>query len=59
MNVFTKASQLKTQLEAVVYFIAHLDAEMAGDILDDRRTYQDMPKNTFKLKLGKALNEFK
>lgn len=49
---------LKTQADAVIYFLKRLDIEMVSDILDDNRTYQDFEKCIFIHKLGNALNEF-
>ena len=50
--------KLKTQAQAVVYFIQQLDIEMVNSLLDDTREYQDMNKDIFINKLGHALNEF-
>jgi len=49
---------LKTQADAVIYFLQRLDIEMLSDILDDNRTYQNLKKSVFIHKLGNALNEF-
>jgi hypothetical protein len=49
---------IKTQADAVVYFIQRLDIDMINDILDDNRTYQDMKKNIFIHKLGICFDEF-
>jgi hypothetical protein len=49
---------LKTQANAIVYFLQRLDIEMVNDILDDDRTYQDFEKSLFIHKLGNALSEF-
>jgi len=51
--------QLKTQLDAVLYFIQQLDIDMVNEILDDERTYQDFPKALFIHKLGVVFDEFK
>ena len=51
--------QLKTQLDAVVYFIQKLDIDMVNEILDDELTYQDFEKAMFIHKLGVAFDEFK
>ena len=50
---------IRTQADAVIYFIEQLDIEMLNDILDDHITYQDMPKQTFLQKLEVAFDEFK
>ena len=60
-ELFTKEEQIqnpKNQVEAVVYFIAHLDIEMLNSILEDEKTYQDFPKYLFISKLIKAFEQF-
>lgn len=54
----TQTNRLKTQADAIVYFIQKLDAEMVNDILDDNLTYQEFSKHIFIQKLGHALDEF-
>lgn len=54
-----QALQLKTQLDAVVYFIERMDIEMINEILEDHLTYQDFPKAMFIHKLDVAFDEFK
>lgn len=49
---------IKTQSDAVLHFLQHLDIEMIDSILEPNRTYQDFEKNTFVQKLGYALDEF-
>lgn len=49
---------IKTQAQAVVYFIQQLDIDMVDTLLDDTREYQDMKKEIFINKLGHAMNEF-
>jgi hypothetical protein len=49
---------IKTQSDAVLHFLQHLDIEMIDSVLEPNRTYQDFEKNTFVQKLGYALDEF-
>lgn len=49
---------IKTQSDAVLYFLQHLDIEMIDSVLESNRTYQDFEKHTFVQKLGYALDEF-
>jgi hypothetical protein len=49
---------IKTQADAVIHFLQHLDIEMIDAILEENRTYQDFEKVVFIQKLGEALNEF-
>ena len=49
---------LKTQAEAVLYFLQHLDVTMVSNILNDKQTYQNFEKPLFIKKLGDALDEF-
>jgi hypothetical protein len=51
-------SALSTQSDAVLYFIRKLDVGMVSDLLDDKRSYQDMPKFRFINKLEIALDKF-
>jgi hypothetical protein len=51
-------STLNTQSDAVLYFIRKLDVGMVSDLLDDKRSYQDMPKFRFINKLEVALDKF-
>lgn len=53
-----KYEDIKTQSDAVLHFLQHLDIEMIDSILESNRTYQDFEKNTFVQKLGYALDEF-
>ena len=53
-----QTTKLKTQAQAVVYFIQQLDIEMVDSLLDDSLEYQDMRKDLFINKLGHAFNEF-
>ena len=48
---------IKTQSDAVLHFLQHLDIEMIDSVLVPNRTYQDFEKHTFIQKLGYALNE--
>lgn len=54
----TKHNELRTQADAVLYFLQRLDIEMVNDILDDNRTYQDFKKYVFIQKLSNAIEEF-
>jgi len=49
---------LKTQADAVIYFIKNLDIDMVNDILDEKYTYQDVKKNIFIQRLSVAFDEF-
>lgn len=51
-------TEIKTQSDAVLHFLKHLDIEMIDAVLEPSRTYQDFEKNTFVQKLGYALDEF-
>ena len=48
---------IKTQSDAVLHFLQHLDIEMIDSVLVPNRTYQDFEKHTFIQKLGYALDE--
>ena len=50
--------QLKTQADAILYFLQKLDIEMVNSILEDNRTYQDFPKKKFIDKLDDAIDDF-
>jgi hypothetical protein len=50
---------LHTHEEAVIYFISQMDIEMLYDILDDNRTYQDLPKWEFLAKLENVFEKFR
>ncbi|HMU97344.1 MAG TPA: hypothetical protein PLC61_00515 [Chitinophagales bacterium] len=49
---------IKTQSDAVLYFLQHLDIEMIDSVLEPNRTYQDFEKGVFIKKLDCALDEF-
>lgn len=49
---------LKTQAEAVIYFLQRLDINMIKIILEDNRTYQNFEKSLFIKKLNNSLDEF-
>ena len=49
---------LKTQAEAVLYFLQHLDVTMVSNILNDKQAYQNFEKSLFIKKLSDALDEF-
>jgi len=49
---------IKTQSDAVLHFLQHLDIEMIDSVLEPNRTYQDFEKHIFVQKLGYALDEF-
>lgn len=55
MKIKTK---LKTQAQAVIYFIQQLDVEMVNTLLDDTLTYQNMQSDFFIDKLGDVFIEF-
>jgi hypothetical protein len=54
-----KYKYIKTQADAVLYFIQSLDVEMLDELLSPERTYQDFPKQKFIDKIGVAFAEFK
>ena len=49
---------LKTQADAVLYFLQCLDIAKVSNVLDDKKTYQNFEKPLFIKKLGSALDEF-
>ena len=49
---------LKTQVDAVLYFLQRLDIAMVSDVLDVNHTYQNFAKPLFIKKLDAALDEF-
>ena len=49
---------LKTQVEAILYFLQRLDIDMVSSVLEDTRTYQDFAKLLFIKKLDNALDKF-
>ncbi len=49
---------LKTQEDAVLYFLQRLDIAMVSGVLDDNLTYQNFAKPLFIKKLDYALDEF-
>ena len=54
----SKTPTLKTQPDAVLFFISRMDIEMLEDILDDR-IYQELSKPQFIAKLGIAFDQLK
>jgi hypothetical protein len=50
---------LKTQHEALLYFIQHMDSHMLELILDDNKKYQDFDKHTFIQKLNQVFEEYR
>lgn len=54
----TVSAYPKTRLQAIVYFMAKLDAEMIDDLLENDKTYQDFPKHVFMHKLMLAFEQF-
>ena len=48
----------RNQYEAIVYFMAHLDADWVSLFLDNEKTYQDFPKYLFIRKLIVAFEQF-
>ncbi len=57
-NQKLEINKLKTQYDALVYFIRKLDIEMIDSLLDNNLTYQDFPKYLFVQKLGHAFDQF-
>lgn len=53
-----KANTLKTQKDAVQYFIHKMDIGMIDAILDEDKTYQEYDKITFLLKLQSVFERF-
>ena len=49
---------LKTQVDAVLYFLQRLDIDMVSSVLEDDRTYQNFAKPLFIKKLEDAIDEF-
>jgi hypothetical protein len=49
---------IKTQSDAVLHFLQHLDIEMVEAMLEENSTYQGLQKKIFIEKLGLAFNEF-
>ena len=49
---------LKTQVDAVLYFLQRLDIDMVSSVLEDNRTYQNFAKPFFIKNLNDALDEF-
>jgi len=49
---------LKTQEDAILYFLQRLDVNMVSNVLDDNRTYQNFAKPLFIKKLDAALDKF-
>ena len=54
-----KYKYIKTQADAVLYFIQSLDVEILDELLSPERTYQDFPKQIFIEKMGAAFAAFK
>ena len=48
---------LKTQVDSVLYFLQRLDISMVSNVLDDKKTYQNIEKPLFIKKLGAAVDE--
>lgn len=57
-NQNLEINKLKTQYDALIYFIRKLDIEMIDSLLDNNLTYQDFPKYLFVQKLGYAFDKF-
>ena len=49
---------LKTQSDAVIFFISQLDIDMIDDLLDDRN-YQELSKSQFITKLSTAFDQLR
>ena len=47
-----KRGQIKTQLDAIIYFLESLDADMIGTLLGDENVYCGVDKETFVKKLN-------
>lgn len=60
MNNFNLENRkdIKTQVDAVIYYIKNLDIDMIDLLLEEKYTYQDFKKNIFIQKLSVAFNEF-
>ncbi len=54
-----KKLSIKTQSEAIKYFIEQMDMEMITAFLDSNKTYQDMNKDKFLAKLNHVFEKFK
>ena len=54
-----KYKYIRTQADAVLYFIQAMDAEMVDTLLDPARTYQDFSKDVFIKKLSDTFGRFK
>ena len=50
--------KLKTQADAILYFLQKLDIDMVNSILADNRTYQNFEKKKFISKLDVAMDVF-
>ena len=50
--------EMKTQSDAVLHFLQHLDIEMIDAVLEPNRTYQNYDKHIFIQHLGYAIDEF-
>ncbi len=51
--------EIKTQEQAIRYFIEKMDIEMIDDILSNKNTYQDFKKHIFIKKLSDLFETFK
>ena len=49
---------LKTQEEAMIYFLELLDIDMIDTLLENEQTYQDLEKHEFIRKLGYVIDDF-
>ncbi len=54
-----KKYNISNQEEAIKHFIEQMDIEMIDAFLDARKTYQDMQKEFFLLKLERVFQIFK
>lgn len=52
-------TEIKTQLDAVLYFVSKMDVDMVSTLLEDERSYQDLAKGLFIRKLGDLFHEFR
>jgi hypothetical protein len=53
-----KRGQIKTQLDAIIYFLESLDADMIGTLLGDENVYCGVDKETFVKKLNEVFRAF-
>ena len=54
-----KKYNIKNQSDAIKHFIEQMDIEMIEAFLDENKTYQDMQKDKFLIKLNGVFDKFK